>query len=313
MDRQALMEAAGLRPSELADPDSRARFSTLVAIWQLIAQRISDPGFGIRTGASVKVRESGLLGYVMCYSATLEAALRRFVRYSRIVTDAVEFTLEPPRRRHVAVAQSRAALGVGLPFAVDQALAGLLSLCRQITGVDIMPFEVTFSYGQPASTLAHRRFFRCPLRFGQPESKVVFHERDLSLPVPRSDETLAGYLSDYADNVLRSLVTGTSTRERVRAAIWGALSEGQPTLRRIASAVQLPPRTLQRRLAEEGSSLQREVEEIRKAMATAMLREGTTPIDQVAFLLGYAEPSTLFRAFSRWTGMTPHQYRRSAA
>lgn len=308
MNRHVLIDAAGLTGVDLADPDSRVPVSVQVALWRLIAKGIADPGFGVRGGASMKVRETGLLGYVMSSSATLGNALRRLVRYSRVLTDAFEFRLEA-HGQHIAIAQSHPALGLGLPFAEDARLSALLSVCRQITGAEIVPVEVAFTYQHRASTLEHQRFFRCPLKFGQPHSKLVLFEHDLALPVPRGDETLAGYLSSRAETVLGSLVTGASTRERVRSAIWATLSEGRPTVTRVATALHLPPRTLQRRLANEGTSLHRELEDVRKTMAMAMLRDRTHSIDEVAFLLGYAESSTLFRSFRRWTAMTPQQYR----
>ncbi|HVO34223.1 MAG TPA: helix-turn-helix transcriptional regulator, partial [Gemmatimonadales bacterium] len=77
----------------------------------------------------------------------------------------------------------------------------------------------------------------------------------------------------------------------------------------IASALRLPPRTLQRHLAGEGTNLHQEVEHIRKQMAIATLCERAIPIEEVAFLLGYEESSTFYRSFKRWTGKTPHQYR----
>ena len=316
VEREALMQGAGLKEADLTHPDARAPFSALVALWQLIAKAkgVSDPGFGVRWGASLRDRDAGLLGYAMRYSATLAAALRRLVRYGRILTDTVQFELEGPDSHHrVAVAAYAAALGVGLPFAVDSRLAAVVGMCRQITGAEVHPVEARFTYGQPRSTTEHRDYFRCPLRFGQPVSKVFFLERDLQLPVLCADDALAGYLSEYAEHVLRTLITGTSTRERVRSAIWAVLSEGRPTLERIAATLQVPSRTLQRRLAEEGSSLQAEVDHIRKAMAMATLRDRAIPIEEVAFVLGYTEPSTFYRSFKRWTGITPHQYRTAAA
>ncbi len=309
LNRDALIEAAGLRGVDLSDGDARVSTSTQVALWQLLAKGISDPGFGVRMGASFKIREAGLLGYVMQYSATLQTALDRFVRYGRVLNDAVESTLERTDAHHVAISQTHPELGVGLPFAIDYRLAALLTVCRQITGVEIEPFEVAFAYDMRGSTIEHARCFRCPLRFGRHTSRLVFAERDMHLPVRQGDETLAEYLSSHADQVLRSLVSGHSVSERVRSAIWNTLSDGRPTLPRIASELDTPPRTLQRRLAEEGTSIQREVEEIRKGMAMALLRDRTVSIDEVAFLLGYPEPSTLFRSFKRWTGMTPQQYR----
>jgi AraC-like DNA-binding protein len=249
----------------------------------------------------------------MQYSATLDTALGRYVRYGRVLNDAVESTLERPDPQHVAISQTHPVLGIGLPFSIDFRLAALLATCRQITGVEIEPTEVAFAYDMRASTIEHARFFRCPLRFGRHTPRIVFAERDMHLPVRQGDETLAEYLSEYAEQVLRSLVSGHSVSERVRSAIWNTLSDGRPTLPRIAAELQMPPRTLQRRLAEEGTSIQREVEEIRKGMAMALLKDRTVSIDEVAFLLGYPEPSTLFRSFKRWTGMTPQQYRNAQA
>jgi AraC-like DNA-binding protein len=138
---------------------------------------------------------------------------------------------------------------------------------------------------------------------------VVFRSSDLDLPVVGADETLAGYLSKYAEQVLASFVQGATIRHSVRAAIWSLLGDGPPSLKQVAAALGVPTRTLQRRLAAEGTSLQREVEQIRKAMAIAALRNRSVAIEDVAFLLGYSEPSTFFRSFKRWTGFTPRHFR----
>lgn len=316
MRRDALMQGAGLREADLRDADSHVPFSILVALWQLIAKQShgSDPGFGLRWGASLRIRDWGLLGYAMCYSGTVAAALHRLARYSRILTDGLRVELEKPNpQHHVAVLAAHPGFGAGLPYAVDSRIAALVAACREITGVDILPSEVAFTYPRPKVTREHRSFFRCPLQFDQARSTVVFRERDMRLPVLRGDERLAGYLSEYAELVLRKSAGGTSTKERVRSAIWAVLSEGRPSLERIASLLEVPSRTLQRRLAEEGTALQTEVEQIRKTMAMATLRDRAIPIDEVAFVLGYDEPSTFYRSFKRWTGKTPRQYRSSAA
>ena len=316
LPRDILLEAAGLGDQDLSDPDTRVPFSKFVALWQCIARAShpSDPEFGIRWGASLQLHDWGLLGYAMSYSETLGAALRRLVRYSPILADGLELRLhEPDAHRRVAISVSDVAVGGSLPYAIDGRLAALLSACREMTRVQVIPHEVTFAYAQPSTIAERRSFFRCALRFAQPVSKVVLFERDLCLPVVRGDETLAGYLSAYAEQVLRSLVTGASTTELVRSAIWALLSEGRPTLDHIAAALHVPPRTLQRRLSNEGTSLQQEVEHIRRSMAMATLKDRALTIDDVAFLLGYTEPSTFYHSFKRWTGITPHQYRTAAA
>src|SRR4051812_12529653 len=144
MNRAELVEAAGLTDVNFADADSRVSVSTQVALWRLIAMEISDPGFGVRGGAGVKVRQTGLLGYVMSASATLGAALCRLARYSNVLTDAVQPVLASPNEQHATITASHPDLGAALPLAVDYRLAALLSICRQITGETIVPFEVHF-------------------------------------------------------------------------------------------------------------------------------------------------------------------------
>jgi hypothetical protein len=142
LNRAALLQGAGLGQSDLASPDSYVPFSALVALWQLIskAKGESDPEFGLRWGASVRARDLGLVGYAMCHSMNLEIALRRLVRYGRILTDTVQFALEAPDGDRCAVAaHAHAGLGAALPFAVDSRLAALLAVSREITGVGITP------------------------------------------------------------------------------------------------------------------------------------------------------------------------------
>jgi AraC-like DNA-binding protein len=312
MRRELLMAAAAVDEADLRDPDRHLPLAAEIALWQALARHISDPAFGIRSGAALRIRQLGLLGYVVCFSATLRDALRRVQRYGRVLTAAVEFVFEESRPQ-VALALCHPALGPGQSLAQDYRLAALVQVSREITGIDIVPAEVSFTYPQPSNTITHRQFFHCPVHFGAPRASIVFREADLDRPLARADETLAGYLSQYAGHVLAALVQGETMRHTVRAVIWSLLGDGTPALDRVAAALRMPPRTLQRRLAAEGTSLHAEIEEIRKTMALAVLRDRSTSIEDVAILLGYADPSTFFRSFKRWTGTTPRRFRNEAA
>ncbi|HVO33946.1 MAG TPA: AraC family transcriptional regulator, partial [Gemmatimonadales bacterium] len=238
--RNALLEAAGLRAVDFSDPDARVPAWAEQALWQLIAQRAADPGVGVRIGASIGVRQWGLLGYATSYSSTLGAALRRLVRYQRILNEGFQYRLEELGAQYVAIGQHTSDIaGVGLPYATSARIASLVEGCRQLARTEVVPAEIAFTYDPPTSSLEYSRFFRCPLRFNQPQTKVAFAKRDFDLPIPGGDETLAGYLSENAEQVLGTLCTGTSTTERVRSAIWAVLSDGRPTLRHIASALRL--------------------------------------------------------------------------
>jgi AraC-like DNA-binding protein len=309
--RDILTAAADVTDEDLRDLDARVPLASEIALWQTLASQTPDPEFGVRAGGALRLRMTGLVGYVARFSGTLRDALRRVQRYGRIFTEAVEFRLQEGRPE-VALANAHPALGPGRALAETYRLAAVLSASRELTGVDIDPTEVTFTHSEPPSTTAHRQYFRCPLRFDAHLATVVFRTSDLDLSVVGADETLAGYLSRYAEQVLASLLRGETMRHRVRAAVWSLLGDGPPSLKHVAAALDMPARTLQRRLSAEGTSLHREIDEIRKTMATAVLRDHSMAIVDVAFLLGYSEPSTFFRSFKRWTGSTPRQFRDAA-
>lgn len=306
--RDTLMCAADASARDLNDPDARLPVAAIIALWEAIARRTRDPGFGVGAGAALRVRQLGLLGYVACFSPTLLDAWHRIHRYGRLITEEVEISIRESRPG-ATLAIRRIAPGWQQPLSQDYLLAGALQMSRELTAVDIVPLEVRVTYERPSSAVAHIRHFRCPLHFGASTTALIFRLSDLSLPIVRADETLAGYLSEYADVVLSSLTRGSTMRHTVRAAIWSVLGEGKPSLERVAAALRIPPRTMQRRLSAEGTSLHREIEEIRKTMATALLRDRSYSIADVAFLLGFSEPSAFFRSFRRWTGATPRQFR----
>jgi len=307
-----LTAAAGVTDADLRDPDARVPLTAEIALWQTLARHISDPEFGVQAGATHSLRTMGLLGYVARFSATLRGAFRRVQRYGRVFTEAVTVEMQE-RRREVVLAKGHPALGPGHELAESYRLAALLNLSRELTGVEVVPAEVTFTYPQPRRTTAYVRHFRCPLRFDTRVARIVFGKQDLDLPVAGADERLAGYLTKYAEQVLASLVHGETMRHKVRAATWSLLGDGPPSLVQIAGALRVPARTLQRRLAAEGTSLRREIDGLRKSMAIAVLRDRSIVIEDVAFLLGYSEASTFFRSFKRWTGTTPRRFRNRAA
>jgi AraC-like DNA-binding protein len=309
---EILMDAAGVGDDDLRDPDVHLPLTAEIALWQALSSHVGDPGFGVQAGAALPIRELGLLGYVACFSATLRDALRRVQRYGRLFTEAVEFELQEGRFQ-VGLAVRHAALGPGQWLAQDYRLAAVLNVTREMTGIDIVPTEVSVTYPGPSNTLAHRQYFRCPIHFNAPTASIAFRPSDLDLPLVRADETLAGYLTGYAEQVLASLVHGETMRHAVRTVAWSLLGDGTPSLQQVAAVLRMPTRTLQRRLAAEGTSLHQEIEEIRKTMALAVLRDRSNSIEDVANLLGYAEPSTFFRSFKRWTGTTPRRFRDEAA
>jgi AraC-like DNA-binding protein len=310
LDRGELMHAAGLDEAELRDPDARIPVSKIWNLWRIVIERVPDPALGVRMGAAAKVREFGIVGYTMLFSATLRGAFDRLARYSHVLSKAVEYVLEP-EADHTRLMLERSPRFDALHRPLDARLSVVVAAAREITGTEVSPLEVHFPYERPLDVAEHQRYFRCPLRFDEPRAAVLFRNDDLDRPVAAGDETLSLYLDRLADEVMEELKDRSSISVRVRRAIWTELGAGPPTLERIASALSLSPRTLQRRLRDAGTSFCTLLDSFRQQMALHLLRDRNLAIYEVAFLLGYSDPSAFYRAFRRWRGTAPDEFRRT--
>jgi AraC-like DNA-binding protein len=309
VDRADLLKAAGLTEAQLRDPDARIPLSTMARLWRAAADRLPDPALGLSLGAATRAREMGLVGYTMVFSRTIGAALGRFARYSRIVSDALVVHLDAiPEATWVRV-DVQPALRAFRP-AADARLAALIAVCRQLSGTRLVPLSVQFPYRRPADVRAYEEFFRAPLEYGVMSTACLLAAEDLARPVVTSDEPLAGYLERLADQALGALTSERSVHDQVRRVLWPELSDGVPDLNQTAHTLGLGPRTLQRRLRGEQTTFAGVLAELRREMAQPLLRDGDLAVSEIAFLLGYEDVTSFQRAFRRWFGVSPRAFRR---
>ncbi|BAN51218.1 AraC family transcriptional regulator [Metapseudomonas resinovorans] len=303
-----------LTPATLAQRDARiAARAYLELLGQ--AERLSgDPRLGLHLGEAVRPGYYGVLGYLLMSCATLADALHRQARYAALVGDLgrVRLADEPsceglePQVAHSwepLLPQQRALLA-------EETLAGWVTFGRWITGLDIPPTEVRFQHPEPADTSEHRRIFRCPVLFGQADNALVFPRRLLATPLGQADAEVRRLFDGYAERLLGELRKGSSVLDRARELLAAQLSAEGPDLERLAAALALSPRTLQRRLREAGLSFSALVDETRQQLVLHYLRDPNLELADIAFLVGFSEPGSLGRAFRRWTGQHLGEYRR---
>jgi AraC-like DNA-binding protein len=310
LDREELMRTCGLTREELANPDARVPVVKIWQLWKAVIRRTDDPALGLKLAEGFHTRGLGLIGYGMYHSHTLRDGLKRFARFSHIISEAVQVRVEEGDSTLTVVAVVSPRFEK-LRHPMDARLSALLKMSREITGQDVVPLEVRFSYPRPNETVEHQRAFRCPLRFGSSDEAIVFRNSDADLPIETADETLGGYLDSLASEVLSSLGQASGWIQKVRRTVWEQLASGQPSIACIANELGMGSRTLQRRLNDAGVSYSKVVDDLRRAMSVKLLRDREIAIYEIAFLLGYSEPSTFHRAFRRWFEVTPREYRRS--
>jgi len=311
VDRRTLMAAARLSPGELKDPDGRVPSSKVWSLWQALIQEVPDVALGLKIGSShdSPIRY-GLVGYTLAYSRTVLQALHRLSRYSRIIAETIHIQVDSKGGRCRILLESDPQFEL-LRHPIDTRLANILSAVRMLSEKPVAPLEVEVPYRKLADTSFHRHFFSAPIRFNSPKAVLWFRTADLELPIQHADDTLVGYLDRLAKQKLKEL-GGTSLTERLGRALWSELSGGLPPLRRIAELLGMSQRTLQRHLREEGKSYRMALEEFRREMSTHLLDQRKLAVYEVAFLLGYADPSSFHRAFRRWHRKSPRTYRRAS-
>jgi AraC-like DNA-binding protein len=307
-DSSDFLKANGVDPSILRDPDARLPHAVAVSLWIAAGRLTNDPNLGLHVAAAIRLGVYGALDYAVRTCDTLGEGLRRLSRYHRFLHDAAQTRLRIDR--DLAILSHYLPLPGGAPRPVSECvLAGWLLTTRQATGLNWTPLEVRFPHLAPSDISEHRRLFGCKLQFGCERSELVFARELLDAPLIKADPALQAILEAQVVAAIEKLPKAEATTDAVRRHLASELGKGQPTLEQIAPRLHMSSRTLRRRLDEEGTSFRQILSEVRRELAARHLSEGRLAIGEIAFLLGFSEPSAFHRAFKQWTGHAPLTYR----
>jgi AraC-like DNA-binding protein len=308
LDARALFAEAGLDLREASHPDARFAPEKISVLWELASARSGNLSIGLSIPPSATPPSFDAVAYVMMSCPNLRAALERLVRYLRIVSDAAAISLHDEAD---GFAVNVELFGGGRPVPrqrVEFVLVTILNFCRWLSGRDLCPLEVDFANPEPADLASYRRAFHCPLRFNAPPHRLQFSYEDVTQPLPTSNPMLAELHDRYAGEHLNRL-ENSRISFKARELIVRQLPDGDPLRGEIAKALHMSERTLQRRLQEEGTSYNQLVDDIRQEFARNYLGQPNVTLGQAAYLLGFADQSTFFRACKRWFDMSPGEYR----
>ncbi len=310
-DPAALLSAAGL-PADTLDPVNEDRYIShrrFEQLLQLAADSLDRPLIAVELGSRQELSMLGVLGFVMRQAPTIGAALAELQRYFHLQARGSAVVLEP------------AGSTVGLRFVVDEShrlasIARGAELClsaghaimRTLCGTAWQPLEVRFAHKPAAPAWAYRRVFAAPVAFDALDNTLSFPAATLDVVLDAADEKLGRILHRYLDVLDSSYSDDTA---RVRHLIRRALASGNCSADSVAAFMGMHRRTLHRVLRAEGTTFRQLTREVREDIAIRSLRDTAIPVTLLADMLGYAEPSAFTRAFRRWTGRTPDDFRRA--
>ena len=308
LDSAALCKQAGLDPQLMDDPNARYPLSATSRLWALAVQVSGDPAIGLRVSRFVSPTTFHALGYALVASGSLREVFERIVRYHPVVSDALKLELSREGERY----RFRLLQPPGSPApaleAIDAFAAIYVRTCRNRLGRDYAPLAVYLRRPEPVDPTPWHTVFRAPLFFGAEEDRLEFAARDFDSHLDDANPELAEHNETVLKRTLAQLQPLTWER-KVRAAIEAQLPDGEPSTERIAQALHLSVRSLQRHLADEGCRFDALLNDCRQNLALQHLRDLQCSLAEVSHLLGFADTSSFNRAFKRWTGMTPGQFR----
>lgn len=303
LDTAAIFSSVNL-PNELPDLTVRRDNSTQHRFWDA-AERVSvDPDIGLRIGGLMRPFRGQIMEYLFLSSPTFGEGLRRTIRYHHLLTDALRFELRIDHE--IAVL---AGLDHPVRHYQECAIAIFLNFFRYVSDDEFRPDEVWLRRGEGADAEHYQRVYGCPVRLDMPESCIRFSARLLERPSPAAEPQLFAMHEAVAERYL----TDFKKRElidQVEQELGGLLEQGTVGLEIVAAQLGKSPRALRAELQQIGTHFNEVVAAYRERLARRLLSRTQESIDQIVYLTGFSEPSAFTRAFKRWTGETPTDYRR---
>ena len=313
VDPDQVLRTFELEPSVLADVDGFIPCSVFARILEEAARATGDDCFGLHFGERFNPKNIGPLAYAALNSPTVGEADAQVARYIKLYNQAGQASVIIEGQR----AYMRYVLtGLDIPTARQQNEYGMavrLNAIRTMVGSQWAPLEVQFAHEAPADISEHQRIFSAPVLFGYPTNNFVVECEFLERQVPAADTRLFGIMKRYLERVLEEMPQEDGVLSSVRRAVAESVRNGEPSLARIAKAMAMSPRTLQRHLKERGTDFKNLVDDTRRRFALTYLKDRRNALTEIAFLLGYSDASAFNRAFKRWTGLAPSAYRAQAA
>lgn len=306
-----ILGVAGLDRAALDEVDGFIPANSFARALEEAAQVTGDDCFGLHFGEHFDPKDIGALVYVVIHSPTMQVAIRNTERYLHIHNTAVRlgfsvegdrgylrYWLSDPARKPERQRQHN-----------EYSMVVAVKTFRIMAGRDWTPQEIQFAHETPQRVSEHSRVFGCPVLFGCTGNAFAVKRDFGERRVPTADAKLYRVLKQHVERIASEMPSEDDLVGSVRKAIGESVGEANPTLGRMARKLATSPRTLERRLKEQGVIYRELVDDTRRRFALEYLKDRSRTLTEVAFLLGYSEVSAFSRAFKRWTGSTPLEHR----
>ncbi|MDI9246509.1 AraC family transcriptional regulator [Marinobacter sp. CHS3-4] len=308
LDPSVVERVTGHNEDALKDPDLRIPADQHYHLWEYAESVTGDPAVGLHAGQLVDPDRMGLVGHVFFNCDTLGEAVTQYVRLHRLINESVRLSLEQTGNRAILTWQADSP-GHYCRQDMDRTLASVLCRTRHFIHPNIVADWVEIAHSKPDYEQEYRDLFGGPVRFGCKVTRLAFDRRHLAHPIPHRNPYVYSAVLKQVNALMARLQSRRTFGRKIRRLISQQMSTDRIDADTLARQCHMSRQTLYRRLKKEGLGFHDLVEEVRKDKAIRYVASDYYALGEIAFLLGFSELSAFSRAFKRWTGIAPAQYR----
>ncbi len=302
---QPLYDLIGLTREQLDDPDLLVDISVSEALFEYGAQKLNYQNLGFRIGKWGDSGRWGVLGHIVDCCASIGQALQLQKSYQCLVGNV---------SRPEFVAGAKHSILKWVPHYQcshhinEEVVTSWVAFAKKVIGLKLAPHEIHFNHALHGELKDYEEFFECPVYFNSDYTGIVFNNEILNLPLMGYNPALLKVLTHYADLIVTKK-NKNAANEVITQFIIESLQTKVPSLMDMATHLGVSPRNLQRKFKLQGTNFKSIVDDVRKEYAFSYLLQTSYKMSYIAQILGFSEQSVFQRAFKRWTGVTPGEYR----
>src|SRR3954454_2116942 len=303
----AVLRLAGL-PSQLFQ-QTRIWLTSeeMRALYDAIAEVSGDQAVGLRLGAEERPENYSPIAIAALFTRSFRDALNRVARYKRLTSPQEIRLSERADEFGVQFVWLSAEIEES-PVWIDSCFAWTVTIGRRGIGRNIHPIRVELRRAV-ANKTPYENFFACPVKFGARQNRLYFQVEDVDQPFITHNADLLELIAPQLEAQLKRYSTSKSLKEQAKGILKRSLAGQRPRLEDVAVELRLSARTVQRKLLEDGTTFHSLVEQARHEMAQYYLRQPSLELNETAYLLGYEDPNSFIRAFHKWEGTSPGEWR----
>ena len=306
---ESLVEGVDISAGDLAHQDTRISFREAIHMIDNAYRVTADSALGLVIADQVNITDWGMMGYAVASCATLGEALQVGQRYNRVATRLTDNSISMGQREFSFSSVPLYTAGSSERFLLEEDLGGVVGMLHRYLGEDANPREVHFSFSKPLYADRYEAHFRCPLRFGQPDSRIIWDADKMGRPMPQRNPAATAMAIEHCERLIADDRDRGGMVDKVGSFL--VQNPGRyPSINEVASAFNMSESSLRRSLKAVDSSYQEILNEVRKKLAVEYLKTSSLKLEEIAQLVGYSDVSNFRRAFRGWTGVPPMAYRR---